>query len=52
MIRPLTLCDLDFTDLHSEDDKDESLPRGLGSSVPPPPPPIGILSALKPEVWN
>lgn len=42
MTRPLTLCDLDFTDLQADDDKDELIPRGLGNSVPPPPPPISI----------
>lgn len=40
MDRPLILCDLDFTDLQLEDDKDNLAPRGLGGSVPPPPPPI------------
>lgn len=49
MVRPLTLCDLDFTDLHSDDDKDDLMPRGLGGlSVPPPPPPIGIPPPMKP----
>ncbi|XP_031617719.1 uncharacterized protein LOC116337370 isoform X3 [Contarinia nasturtii] len=47
MTRPLNLCDLDFTDLHSDDDKDDLLPRGLGGSVPPPPPPIGIPPPMK-----
>lgn len=42
MTRPLTLCDLDFTDLHTEDDKDDLTPRGSAGAVPPPPPPIGI----------
>lgn len=41
MIRPLNLCDLDFTDLNSEDEKDGLAPRGLGAGVPPPPPPFG-----------
>lgn len=41
MSRPLRLCDLDFTDLLQEDDKDDLAPRGLGGSVPPPPPPMG-----------
>ncbi|XP_054734934.1 uncharacterized protein LOC129242362 isoform X2 [Anastrepha obliqua] len=41
MIRPLNLCDLDFTDLNSEDEKDVLAPRGLGAGVPPPPPPFG-----------
>lgn len=49
MVRPLTLCDLDFTDLHSDDDKDDLMPRGLGGlAVPPPPPPIGIPPPMKP----
>lgn len=42
MCRPLTLCDLDFTDLNSEDEKDVLAPRGLGGNIPPPPPPIGM----------
>ncbi|CAD7002601.1 unnamed protein product [Ceratitis capitata] len=41
MIRPLNLCDLDFTDLNSDDEKDVLAPRGLGVGVPPPPPPFG-----------
>lgn len=48
MTRPLTLCDLDFTDLRPDDDKDDLMPRGLGGSVPPPPPPIGIPPPMKP----
>lgn len=47
MTRPLTLYDLDFTDLHSDDDKDDLLPRGLGGSVPPPPPPLGVPPPMK-----
>lgn len=47
MTRPLTLCDLDFTDLRSDDDKDDLLPRGGIGSVPPPPPPIGIPPPMK-----
>lgn len=42
MARPLRLCDLDFTDLQADDDKDELAPRGLGSLIPPPPPPSGF----------
>lgn len=42
MDRQLKLCDLDFTDLTVDDEKDVLLPRGLGGSIPPPPPPIGI----------
>lgn len=53
MTRPLTLCDLDFTDLRSDDDKDDLLPRGLGGSIPPPPPPIGIPPPMmKPMLTN
>lgn len=40
MTRPLTLCDLDFTDLQTEDDKDDFAPRGKAGCVPPPPPPL------------
>lgn len=39
MSRPLNLCDLDFTDLTTDDEKDVLAPRGLGGSIPPPPPP-------------
>lgn len=42
MTRPLRLCDLDFTDLQMEDDKDDLAPRCIGGSVPPPPPPMGM----------
>lgn len=52
MTRPLTLCDLDFTDLRSDDDKDDLLPRGLNCSVPPPPPPLGIPPPMKPMTTN
>lgn len=50
MTRPLTLCDLDFTDLQADDDKDDSLPRGLGSSVPPPPPPCMGMAVPPPMI--
>ncbi|XP_050073209.1 uncharacterized protein LOC126561276 isoform X1 [Anopheles maculipalpis] len=43
MTRKLSLCDLDFTDLTSDDDKDLLAPRGFGGAVPPPPPPGGML---------
>uniref|UniRef100_A0A182NNK3 FH1/FH2 domain-containing protein 3 n=1 Tax=Anopheles dirus TaxID=7168 RepID=A0A182NNK3_9DIPT len=43
MTRKLSLCDLDFTDLTSDDDKDLLAPRGFGGAVPPPPPPAGGL---------
>uniref|UniRef100_A0A675B1U2 FH1/FH2 domain-containing protein 3 n=1 Tax=Anopheles darlingi TaxID=43151 RepID=A0A675B1U2_ANODA len=45
MTRKLSLCDLDFTDLTSDDDKDLLAPRGFGGAVPPPPPPGGMLMA-------
>ncbi|KAL5291757.1 FHOD1 family protein [Megaselia abdita] len=51
MTRPLNLCDLDFTDLNSDDEKDPSAPRGLGVGIPPPPPPFAAPSVngvLKP----
>lgn len=41
LTRPLMLCDLDFTDLHTEDDNDNSTPR-VNSSIPPPPPPLKV----------
>ncbi|XP_036338222.1 FH1/FH2 domain-containing protein 3 [Rhagoletis pomonella] len=52
MIRPLNLCDLDFTDLNSEDEKDMLAPRGLGCGVPPPPPPFagGIPPPMMPPM--
>lgn len=42
MTRPLNLCDLDFTDLTPDDEKDVLAPRGLGGTIPPPPPPLGM----------
>lgn len=42
MSRPLNLCDLDFTDLTADDEKDVLAPRGLGGNIPPPPPPLGM----------
>lgn len=38
LTRPLQLCDLDFTDLSLEDEKDILAPRGAGNGIPPPPP--------------
>lgn len=40
MKRPLTLCDLDFTDLNSEDEIDVLGPVSVSNGVPPPPPPM------------
>ena len=48
MSRPLNLCDLDFTDLNSEDEKDILAPRGFGRGIPPPPPPIGGVAVPPP----
>ncbi|XP_012281842.1 uncharacterized protein LOC105700527 isoform X3 [Orussus abietinus] len=38
--RPLALCDLDFTDLDSEDEVDVLSPVHVANGVPPPPPPM------------
>ncbi|XP_046735665.1 FH1/FH2 domain-containing protein 3 isoform X6 [Diprion similis] len=38
--RPLALCDLDFTDLNSEDEVDVLSPVSVVNGVPPPPPPM------------
>ncbi|XP_053689827.1 FH1/FH2 domain-containing protein 3-like isoform X2 [Sabethes cyaneus] len=46
MTRKLNLCDLDFTDLTSDDDKDVLAPRGFGGAVPPPPPPGGLMQPV------
>lgn len=48
MTRPLNLCDLDFTDLRDDDEKDVLAPRGLGAGIPPPPPPLGGVIAPPP----
>lgn len=48
MVRPLNLCDLDFTDLNSDDEKDVLAPRGLGGGIPPPPPPFGVPPPMMP----
>lgn len=40
MTRPLALCDLDFTDLNSEDEVDVLSPVSVTNGVPPPPPPM------------
>lgn len=57
MTRPLKLCDLDFTDLLSADDKDDLAPRGMGNCIPPPPPPMGnvpppMMRPLAPPATN
>ncbi|XP_026297174.1 FH1/FH2 domain-containing protein 3 isoform X1 [Apis mellifera] len=38
--RPLELCDLDFTDLNSDDEVDVLGPVNVTNGVPPPPPPM------------
>ncbi|XP_031779581.1 uncharacterized protein LOC100115129 isoform X2 [Nasonia vitripennis] len=38
--RPLNLCDLDFTDLNSDDEIDVLGPVNISNGVPPPPPPM------------
>ncbi|XP_069960230.1 serine-rich adhesin for platelets-like isoform X4 [Cherax quadricarinatus] len=40
--RPLTLCDLDFTDLTSDDDRLITETQTPGVPPPPPPPPVGV----------
>lgn len=40
MNRPLNLCDLDFTDLASDDDADVLVPAFTPNGIPPPPPPL------------
>lgn len=40
MNRPLNLCDMDFTDLHSEDEIDILAPTMTSNGIPPPPPPL------------
>lgn len=46
MSRPLRLCDLDFTDLQTEDDVDDLAPRSLNGGPPPPPPPSMGMSGI------
>lgn len=38
--RPLELCDLDFTDLNSDDEVDVLGPVNVTNGIPPPPPPM------------
>lgn len=40
MNRPLNLCDMDFTDLASDDDTDILTPIIQSNGIPPPPPPL------------
>lgn len=48
MVRPLTLCDLDFTDLRPEDDMNDTIPGVMCGKVPPPPPMRAPPPMLKP----
>lgn len=40
--KALVLCDLDFSDLHSDEDRDILAPAHVANGVPPPPPPCGV----------
>ncbi len=40
--RVLQLCDLDFSDLRSDDDNDVLAPASSINGIPPPPPPCGV----------
>jgi FH1/FH2 domain-containing protein 3 len=42
MDRPLALCDLDFTDLNSDDEENILAPHSQCHGIPPPPPPISL----------
>ena len=46
MKRPLSLCDLDFTDLRSDDEVDILSPANISNGVPPPPPPISMVPGM------
>lgn len=46
--RSLNLCDLDFTDLVSEDEIDILAPATVANGVPPPPPPLNDLASAPP----
>ncbi|GLG92499.1 Protein cappuccino [Gryllus bimaculatus] len=49
--RPLSLCDLDFTDLKSEDEVDVLSPTHVSNGVPPPPPPVPMAPGM-PRMGN
>lgn len=38
--RPLNLCDMDFTDLGTDDEADVLTPAAVTNGIPPPPPPL------------
>lgn len=51
--RPLNLCDLDFTDLGTEDETDVLAPAAATNGIPPPPPPLmGDMLAPPPPPLN
>uniref|UniRef100_A0A0A9WQT4 FH1/FH2 domain-containing protein 3 n=1 Tax=Lygus hesperus TaxID=30085 RepID=A0A0A9WQT4_LYGHE len=45
--RPLKLCDLNFEDLGSDEERDVLAPAGVAGGIPPPPPP-GLLPPMAP----
>ncbi|XP_039286799.1 serine-rich adhesin for platelets isoform X2 [Nilaparvata lugens] len=49
--RELSLCDLDFRDLASDEDRDVLAPTRCSNGIPPPPPPLcGIMPPPAPQV--
>jgi LysM repeat protein len=44
--RPLSLCDLDFTDLRSDDEVDILSPANISNGGPPPPPPVPMAPGM------
>ncbi|XP_033606352.1 uncharacterized protein LOC111861799 isoform X3 [Cryptotermes secundus] len=46
MKRPLSLCDLDFTDLKSDDEVDILSPANISNGGPPPPPPVPMAPGM------
>jgi len=48
MSRSLNLCDMDFTDLNTEDENDILAPTAVSNGIPPPPPPMEIINSGTP----
>jgi len=46
MKRPLSLCDLDFTDLRSDDEVDILSPANISNGGAPPPPPVPMAPSM------
>ncbi|XP_050308559.1 LOW QUALITY PROTEIN: uncharacterized protein LOC126744971 [Anthonomus grandis grandis] len=46
--RPLNLCDMDFTDLVTDDEVDVLAPVAPANGIPPPPPPLQIIGSAPP----